>query len=302
MGCKQSKEDNITIPDNYKLIKIISYNVRLIFGSPIRANKIGYFLTSNYNTIENDIICLQGIYDEESRNIIINIFKKYYPNIYIIPDTNDDNNIGLLIISKYQVLNYKYKQFEKNNNISECNGIVCININIDNNIISIYNTKLQSDYNNIIYNGNIRKHQFEQVNTFIKDNIKYISANTIFYKTNIHLLLGSLNIMGLNLYDNSMSDEYVYIDTEYNYLDIYKIINEKPNYLLKNRNEYIFLYLLNKKSVSIDSTKNYNKKNIFKKIFRYYKINFVSTKILNVDYSDHYPIELIFMIKLNKLT
>ena len=221
---------------------------------------------------------------------------------YLLYYTNDDNNIGLLIISKYQVLNYKYKQFEKNNNISECNGIVCININIDNNIISIYNTKLQSDYNNIIYNGNIRKHQFEQVNTFIKDNIKYISANTIFYKTNIHLLLGSLNIMGLNLYDNSMSDEYVYIDTEYNYLDIYKIINEKPNYLLKNRNEYIFLYLLNKKSVSIDSTKNYNKKNILKKIFRYYKINFVSTKILNVDYSDHYPIELIFMIKLNKLT
>jgi hypothetical protein len=302
MGCKQSKKNNITIPDNYKLIKIISYNVRLIFGSPIRANKIGYFLTSNYNTIENDIICLQGIYNEESRNIIINIFKKYYPNIYIIPDINDDNNIGLLIISKYQVLNYKYKQFENNNNISECNGIICININIDNNIISIYNTKLQSDYNNIIYNGGIRKQQFKQVNAFIKDNIKYISTKTTFYKTNIHLLLGSLNIMGLNLYDNSMSDEYVYIDTEYDYLDIYKIINEKPNYLLKNRNEYIFLYLLNKISISIDSTKNYNKKNILKKIFRYYKINFVSTKISNVDYSDHYPIELIFMIKLNKLT
>ena len=87
MGNYLSK-DKIKMPNEYKLIKIISYNVRLIFNSPYRAKKIGYYLLDNDvttdNEVKNDIICLQGLYDNESRKIIIDILSKYFKNVYHI--------------------------------------------------------------------------------------------------------------------------------------------------------------------------------------------------------------------------
>ena len=360
IGFSKKKDEKINLPEDYKLIKIMSYNVRLIFGSPLRANKIGYFLSKVYDNIENDIICLQGIYDIESRDIIVNIFKNDYPNVYIIPEFDskqglekseeykslknicnerkdrncDCKNVGILILSKYEVLDYKCKKFkEGNDSITEYTGIVCININVDNNIISIYNTQLQSDYKDIISNTNIRKSQLEQVKCFVKDNIGHLGKNSYFdqyKKTNINLIVGSLNIPGKNIDDRYLTEEYLNLITNFNYLDIYKMINEDNDHIFKDRNEYILLYLLDDSDISYENLKSKiencddpntasylkrlkelpdlintikelkdenKKKIILKKIFKFYKINFIKTSMSNVNYSDHYPIELIVIIK-----
>lgn len=334
------KEKKINLPNDYKLIKIVSYNVRLIFSSPLRANKIGFFLSRAHDNIDNDIICLQGIYDDESRNIIIDIFKNDYPNIYIIPESESSvknlekyqspvsisnrrikkneeygcKNVGIMILSKYEVLDYKCKKFKEiGNSTTEHTGIVCININIDNNIISIYNTQMQSDYKDIISNVDIRKIQLKQITSFIKSNIDHIHKNPYFkiYKnTDVNLIMGSFNIQGKNMNEKYLTNEYLDLIND-NYFDIYKTINEDINHIFENRKDYILLYLLDeldmnhdtnelddimrvKKMVELSKNKS---KNILNKIFKFYKINFIKISMHDIDFSDHYPIELIVILK-----
>ena len=334
MGNHFSKKKKLKVPNDYKLIKMLSYNVRLIFGSPLRANKIGYFISDiNYN-LENDIICLQGIYDNESKNTIINIFKQNYKNIYIIPEFNLSNNyqnpnkncdcdgIGTLILSKYEIIDYKCLKFKETlDNITEYTGVLCINVNINNNVVSIYNIQLQSDYKDIISNSKIRENQLKELHIFIKNNINHIENNTYFSKyrkTNINLIIGSLNIPSDNMNNNLLTDEYNNLIKKYNYLDMYKIINNNEKYKYKNRDDYILLYLFdnldvkNKNLESDQSTIDINdlpklkniidklndRKIILNKLYKYYKINFIKTNIINIDYSNHLPLELIIIIKI----
>lgn len=315
MGTKSSKNDcnSIIIPNNYKMIKIKSYNVRLNFGSPLRADKIGYYL-ENSNDIDNDIICLQGIYDNESRDIIINYFKNY-ENIYVIPEKNNKskNSLGLVILSKHPVIDYYCCKFNENEeSIKEYSGIICVNLCIDNNIISIYNVQLQSDYKNIISNSNIRKKQLEILDKTIKENINHINNTNLFktnIKTNINLVVGSLNISGENLLDIYLTEEYKYVMNNFNYLDIFKMLNKKEYNFFINRNDYFLLYINddklinqiknnNSELIQFLEEKQKNNNYILQDIFKKYKINLIDSKIENIDYSDHYPIELYLLIKI----
>jgi hypothetical protein len=296
MGKNFSKnKDNVKIPDNYNLIKIISYNVRLIFGSPLRANKLGYYLTQANNHLHNDVICLQGIYDYESREIIINILKNDYPHMYTIPDNTNVLNltthnikkcgIGTLILSKYEVINYMFQKFDENaKQLPEHTSAICVNINVNGNIISLYDVQLQSDYKNIVSNRKIRSKQLDELQIFIEKNISNLHKNTLYNKTNIHLITGSLNILGKNV--NTFSSEYMEMMQKYNFIDIYKLINNNP-ILSNNRLDYVMLYLPN--NINIDENTQ--------SIFEYFKINFIDISIQNIDYSDHFPIETLIMFK-----
>lgn len=330
MGNDVSQDKIQKIPKGYELIKILSYNVRLIFKSPLRSNQIGYFLTKVYDNIPNDIICLQGIYDVESRNIIIKIFKNEFPHIYVVPykcnkkynniqevNTDDCNTVGLLVLSKYKVINYYCKKFKENTeNLPEHTGVICMNIDINNNIVSIYNTQLQADYKNIISNKKIRESQLEQLYECIKDNIKYIDSKPMYNeynKTNINLILGNMNIEGKNMDNTNTTEEYENMITKFDYLDIYKLINKDQEHLFKNRNNYSLLYLLDndenteiKKYIDLSQlsdytndythdNKNYDK--IFKQIYENYHINFIKASTIDVDFSEHYPMDLIMIIK-----
>jgi hypothetical protein len=296
---------NLEIPDNYKILKIISYNVRLIYNSPLRAYKIGYYLYETNNDLDNDIICLQGIYDNESIDIIKNILIKKYKNIYLIPenDVTRCTNIGILVFSKYKILNYKCKKFNENNNcITEYTGVIGLNILIKNTIISIYVTQLQSDYKYLVSNKKNRILQCKQIKSFIKNNIKHLNSNhyNSYKKSNIHLIVGSLNIPYNNLLKTT--EEYTQIMDILNSVDIYKFIENDNKLITEDQNDYVLLYLLDSTDI-IYTNKNslidqkYDKE-ILNKIFKYYNINFIDVTIKEFDYSDHYPMEIILLIKL----
>jgi hypothetical protein len=319
MGIEFSKihEKKIQLPNNYKLLKILSYNVRLISSSLYRANKIGYYLAKLNNGINNDILCLQCIYDVECKNTIIEIFKNIYKNIYIIPQNMDD--IGFLILSNYEIIDYKYNKFIDNiksdNNIDQY-GVICVNINIDGHLISIYNTCFPTDYKNIISNKEIRYIYFEQLQLYIKQNIKHICTTNLLTKytpTNLNLVVGSLNISGLNMNNIHQTDEYQNIMINFNYIDIYKLLNINKNLFINERKDYIFMYLIDNDDINNDKKEHIHKiinpikkkmnktkdyKNIQNIIFKYYNTNFIDSSIINMDYSDHYPIELILIIRL----
>jgi hypothetical protein len=318
MGIEFSKiqQQKIQLPNNYKLLKILSYNVRLISSSLYRANKIGYYLAKLNNGINNDIICLQCIYDVECKNAIIDIFKHIYKNIYIIPQNMND--IGFLILSNYEIIDYKYNKFNddlNSDNITEQYGVIGVNINIDGHLISIYNTCFPTDYKNIISNKELRNIYFEQLQLFIKQNIKHIQTANLLTKytiTNLNLVVGSLNIAGLNINNDSQTEEYKNVMINFNYIDVYKLLNINKNLFITERKDYIFMYLIDQYDINDKKDQIYKIINPIKKkinkckeyksiqniIFKYYNTNFIDTSIINMDYSDHYPIELILIIRL----
>lgn len=262
MGKCNSK--NIKSSDEYKLLKILSYNVRLIYDSPIRAKNISYFLSTRYK-INYDIICLQCIYNENSKQEIIDILKNTYP--YIEP-TNE--KIGFLIFSKYKILNYEFIKYDINNKI-ECNGYLYVNIIINDTIITIYNIIFQPDYKSLILNENIRFKQIEE----IKNNILKNNDNNIIF------IIGSLNIKGKNI--NKYSDEYNNFFNN-NFIDLNNIKKNEQLYS-DNRNDYILLY-----------NNTNEQKNI--KILKLLNIILLKMSFIDVDYSDHYPLELFVILKI----
>lgn len=297
--------NKIKIPNNYKLIKLVSFNVRLLFGSPLRANKIGYYLIQPNNYINNSIICLQGLYDYESRKIIIDIVKDVYPHIYVIPDNTHiiEGNIkkyciGTVILSIYPILDYVYLKFEENNRqVPEYTGIISVNINIENNILSIYNVQLQSDYKNITNNTTIRSSQISKLDTYIENNINHIYKRYKRYtQTNIHLVTASLNVS---------QKEYDNIFKKYNYIDIYKIINGP--YKVSKKQDYILLYISNNKhilytpivkNILINLKMSPDITVIKQFIYKCFKINFLLFTCTETDYSEHIPCNILILFKI----
>lgn len=243
MGKCNSKNTNM--PEKNNVYKILSYNVRLMFDSPLRAKNIAYFLLTRYES-NYDIICLQGIYNN-SKKEIIDILKNTYP--YIEP-TND--KIGFLIFSKYNIMNYKFIKYNINNKI-ECDGYIYINILINEKIITIYNVIFQSDYKTLILNEKTRLNQINEIKKYmINDDSNYT------------FIIGSLNIKGKNT--TNKTNEYNYLINNFN-----DLFNYKKNQIIytDNRNDYILLH--NNKQIKI------------------LKMSFI-----DIDYSDHYPLELFF--------
>lgn len=259
MGNSSGKnKKKINIPKNYELLKIVSYNVRLLFHSPLRAAKIGYYLVDN--SIDNDVVCLQEINDIKSRETIIDIVKESYPNICVIPSEYD--NVGLLLLSKYKVIDHKCIKFdEKNSEIVEYSGILCVNLEVCGNIVSIFNVQFQSDFKNIISNRRVRGQQMIQLIELLRDNMED--------NKKLNFVIGSLNVL---------KKEYNEMVEQNNFYDIYKELNDEDN----GESEVMMLKLVNDD----------------RNIYRNYKLNFVKIYFdEEIDYSDRKPIVLFTMIK-----
>lgn len=103
MGTKQSKSiaiiddySIVTVPKEYKLLKIASYNVdlRTSVNADVRIKEILSYVISSYKNKDIDIMNLQGIYDVLSLCTLISEIKSYYKSqnmtIYFAPDINSE--------------------------------------------------------------------------------------------------------------------------------------------------------------------------------------------------------------------
>ena len=169
MGNSSSKKSD--------LINIITYNTKLLSFSPFKCEKIINYLVSQKDS--NFIICLQGVYNKDSIEFINNNITKHFEIDKTIPSIINEcpSVLGLKIISSFPIYSFNYINFKDNNdilNIIDKNkkGILCSNIIIDNNIISIYNTNFQPDIKSILNCADIRNIQLDILIDFIKDNTK----------------------------------------------------------------------------------------------------------------------------------
>ena len=171
---------------NINEVTITSYNTKqLLFW-------IAYYdvdLIINYLlSLDSTIICLQEVFCDISKSRIIKRMKLKYPNI--IYNINNKaffglgEDSGLMILSKIPFDENKIKYNSFNNCISfdrfANKGFIIVPLEINNKMINIINTHLQSTYE---YENNYKKIRNEQINQI------YNCLNN-----DTSLLIGDLNI------------------------------------------------------------------------------------------------------------
>ncbi len=162
---QKSLYDVVITNNNYKNnnigLSIVTYNIQ----------KFPWLLKSfkNIREILNkfNIILLQECFDEtfESLHKIFpdyNIYRGKLKNINLM-------NSGLVILSKFPIENYKFHIYQYCNlNTSDClaeKGFISVDIKINNKIIKIINTHLQSSYH--CRYDNYAFVQFDELNNYI---------------------------------------------------------------------------------------------------------------------------------------
>jgi len=265
---------------NETCLKIITYNVDLYSYSFIRYTQLLKFINSFK---KNYIICLQGITNDKSYNKLIEDlkinfkFNSIYPSI--INNIHKDNiqKSGLIIISDQSIIDYNFYQLPNKNSIKNINtncGYIKINFNIDNNIFSIYNSQLISNYSGIINYSSIR---IDQLKIIFNEIIKNIKNNKKHNKKHINLIVGSMNINDKEL--NFLESKKVY--------NLYKHLNKdiiNYNKLNSDNSEYIFIFI-----DKIDS--HYN--SLKKTLVELYDIKTSNIRIRSdIKVSQYYPVEI----------
>ncbi len=93
----------VTIPKGYEVIKLATYNVNIkkAINLSHRIEEIISYLSSSYKNKEIDILCIQGIHDSSSANMLIKAIRKYAENnrleLYFAPtfDNIPSTSVGL---------------------------------------------------------------------------------------------------------------------------------------------------------------------------------------------------------------
>ena len=242
------------------MIKILTWNIAgLPFpfnnfqDNPVKRMKSIIKLIDKSNP---SIVCLQEVFTKELKKYINENLHKLKYNVII---SNNPSNIihvngGLLIASKYRILNIdsiKFKNKYGEDYFSD-KGVLKIKVNIEGNIIDIYNTHLNADP--IIGNdGNkTRLKQYQEFFEFIDKSVDNI------------IICGDFN-------ENNKSINYNKFINELNKIYPYKI-NKNGLCTFISTSECLDHILLFSKKNIIDSTKNWT----------------IKKKIIN--YSDHYPL------------
>ena len=150
MKCKTNEKLHLNIFNNnkYDNIKILTYNIKLLFSNKIDKKNLENIF-KNY-----DIIVLQEYFKKD--NWIINFCKKYSYN-YTTDKTNYSFfDSGLIILSRYKFNSIKFIEFNNKTGIERLakKGFIIVNISILNKNVNIINTHLQASifgYPNLSY-------------------------------------------------------------------------------------------------------------------------------------------------------
>lgn len=215
MGASHSCDDNIYL---------ITYNCQIKFFSSYKSNRLLNYINNFKNN--NFILCLQGLYDYKTiKYLEDNITSKKIIKINNIYDN------GLYIFCTYEVNNieqHKYSLNEKYKNLIDIKkGFITFDININKNLVTIYNTELQNDISNNLLFNEIRLDQITEILYFITNRSKNDSEKRIniimgsMYMENIksNKLCDVINILQkesniITNIDNNIQDDYILFLTE----------------------------------------------------------------------------------------
>ena len=186
MGASHSCDDNIYL---------ITYNCQIKFFSSYKSNRLLNYINNFKNN--NFILCLQGLYDYKTI--------KYLEDNITSGNIKKINNIyenGLYIFCTYSVTNIEQHKYSLNkkykNLIDEKKGFITFDININRNLLTIYNTELQNDISNNLLFSEIRLEQITEILYFITNRSKNES------KKRINIIMGSLYMD--NIRSNKLCD------------------------------------------------------------------------------------------------
>lgn len=225
-----------------------------------------------------------------------------------------------IIISKYPIVSTIFVDLGDKHDIDDLIGtktMIGANISIYGNIISIYNVELSHDIKSAnIINDDVREKELAAVFDAINENQESLKLS-FFYnylKTDIHFLIGSLYItetLSSNL-ANHFNSEFARFVREYKCVDIFRHIHDENIPLYTNssskRHDYIMFLMTNDIYQNNSYLKQLKKlkssEDLFKLIFKRYKVYFLDGYVRTDNYASHsstnYPIECIFMLYKNK--
>lgn len=116
-------------------VGILSYNVCLFGGKTLmsmftfhdkeRRNRIAEHLRSeSYRT---DIVCLQEIFSDGYRNFMVRTLKDEYPHALDVAAPSWGTSSGLLVLSKYPILDHRFVPYRKVSGLDRCaeKGVLC---------------------------------------------------------------------------------------------------------------------------------------------------------------------------------
>jgi hypothetical protein len=236
--------------------------------------------------------------------------------------TNESNaKIKNLIISRYPIHSQITDIINVEGQVDDILGLQCIigaNIIINNKIISVYNCTLSEDVKQAgIVNDDLRVKECEAIFKVINGNINCLqklqsSPNLLqnLELTDINIIAGNLNIS--DIINKKLNIEYTNLILNYNLADLYRYRNpDTKGYTntSKKRADYLLFKitddLYDEKSPYFKQfhkirSKMKNDKELFKLIFKRYKVYFVDCYVYKDNYvsnsPESFPVELIFMM------
>jgi hypothetical protein len=245
MGICVSKPHHVNIPSGHSLFEIATFNLKMkkSLGVPNKITKIIKYLFSPECP---DVVCLQGLNDRYTLHVFSQIFYKQPNNdkLTIIPDIKEFNTVETaslsiagslgtstssskreiakftnIIITKHDMIDFFVEKIGVDDEVNYLADVylVCCNLNIKNNLISIYTSSLTSDAPFFPTNI-IREKQLNKLEQWFIEN----KSNK---NNNIHILSGSFAIPEIN--DTQINPEYLSMVNKFNIIDLFRVINNQ---------------------------------------------------------------------------
>jgi hypothetical protein len=255
MGVSHSKEHNIYL---------ITYNCQIKYYSTFKSNRLlNYILNFKNNKF---VFCIQGLYDKKTIEYLENNINEDLTKI-----TSKYDN-GLYIISNFDITSIQHYLFNHDHTMKDLidikKGFISFNVAINENLISIYNTELQSDISNNLLFNEIRLKQISEILLFITNR----KINETHLK--LHIIMGTLYL------DEIKSNK------------LYDVLNIFENNYISNiddnkKDDYILFF----------SEIKYTSEEIINYMKEKFGIQLINVIIRNdMNFSKHLPCELIFKL------
>ena len=195
-------------------MKIVSWNIACLPKFFDTMGNINYRLNKIKLILEKcnaDIILLQEVFSDYSREILTDFLKKNKYNIVISPKSYVFFNGGLLIASKHKIIHNDCYTYNNSAGDDSCatKGILYVQIIVSNKIYNVFNTHCNNDKPILCYNREnvpiIKNKQICEflnyiitVKNIINKNItnnKYYINNNRYHKNNIvYIVAGDFNM------------------------------------------------------------------------------------------------------------
>ncbi|VBB17668.1 hypothetical protein YASMINEVIRUS_131 [Yasminevirus sp. GU-2018] len=132
-------------------LKILTYNVKqLLHWSDVEnVKKISYFVLST----DSDVVCLQEVFDEKSRDLFRTLLSHKYSNIVERAGYDKYCNIGedsgLMIFSKFEIVGTDFKVYDNTGNFTDSlanKGALRVDLKINSQAtLTVIDTHLDTD-------------------------------------------------------------------------------------------------------------------------------------------------------------